>query len=347
MHWDYRRGIFSAKLMTELAAEHGLSLGECLRGTGIDPESLDDPKAEITGRQELELVANIVRSLPEAPEIGLESGPRYHVTAYGIWGYAVMSSPTVRDAIELGLRYLNLTYAFSRIELEEAGSRVRMTLDDEGIPGPARRALVERDLSAIHHMWGQLLGERPPLLDVELRFDEPSYATRYEELLGVRPRFNAQRTVMEYDASLLDRPMPQANIHTAKLTEAQCEELLAARQAREGAAGRVRQILISEPSRAPDMEGVAKELATTSRSLRRRLTKEGTSFRVLVDEVRETLAEQLLATARLSVDAVAERLGYASTAAFVSAFKRWKGMPPGVWRASQAEKSSRKPGAAT
>lgn len=335
MHWDYRRGIYSARLMTELAVEHGVPLEVCLKGTGIDRESLDDPGAEITGRQELDLVTNIVKALPDMPEIGLESGSRYHVTAYGIWGYAVMSSPTVRDAVELGLRYLNLTYAFSRFALEQAGGRMFLVLDDEGIPDPARRALVERDLSAVHHMWGQLLGEAPPLIGVQLRFEEPSYVERYEELLGVRPVFNAKRTAMEYDVSLLDRPMPQASIHTAKLSEAQCEELLAARQAREGTAGRVRHLLLNESGCAPNMERIAKELATTSRSLRRRLKEEGTSFRVLVDEVRETLAEQLLATAGLSVDAVAERLGFANTAGFISAFKRWKGAPPGTWRSQQ------------
>jgi AraC-like DNA-binding protein len=335
MHWDYRRGTYSARLMTELAAEHGLPLGVCLGGTGIDPESLDDPGAEITGRQELELVANIVKALPNVPEIGLESGRRYHVTAYGIWGFAVMSSPTVRDALDLGLRYLNLTYAFSQVEIEESAGRVFLILDDTNIPEPARRTLVERDLSAIFHMWAQLLGEPPPLVGIELRFDEPSYAARYEELLGVRPVFGSKRTVMEYEASLLDRPMPQANVHTAKLSERQCEELLAAREAREGIAGRVRHIVLSEPGRSPDMERIAKKLATTSRSLRRRLTEEGTSFRVLVDEVRETLAEQLLSTAGLSVDAVAERLGFANTAGFISAFKRWKGVPPGTWRSTQ------------
>jgi AraC-like DNA-binding protein len=327
--------------MTELAAQHGVPLRVCLKGTGIDPEVLDDPAAEITGRQELDLVTNIVEALPEVPEIGLESGTRYHVTAYGIWGYAVMSSRTVRDAVELGLRYLNLTYAFSRFEVEEAGGRVFMVLEDEGIPGPARRALVERDLSAVYHMCSELLGEAPPLIGLRLRFEEPPYVARYEELLGVRPTFGAMHTAMEYDVSLLDRPMPLANIHTAKLSEAQCEELLAARQAREGIAGRVRHLLLNEPGCAPDMERIAKELATTSRTLRRRLDEEGTSFRVLVDEVRETLAEQLLSAAGLGVDAVARRLGFSNTPAFVSAFKRWKGVSPGAWR------SRRQPGRRT
>lgn len=343
MHWDYRRGTYSARLMTELAAEHGVSLGVCLKGTGIDPESLEDPTAEIMGRQELDLVTNIVEALPDVPEIGLDSGRRYHVTAYGIWGYAVMSSPTVRDAAELGLRYLNLTYAFSKFEIQELPGRLRMWIDDSEIPGPARRVLVERDISAVFHMWAELLGERPPITGLELRFDEPDYAALYEELFGVCPVFNAKRNAVDFKSSIFDRPMPQANVHTAKLSEAQCEALLSARQAREGIAGRVRRMLMSAPGQSRDMERIAKELATTSRSLRRRLTEEGTSFRVLVDEVRETLAEQLLSTAGLNVDAVAERLGFANTAGFISAFKRWKGVPPGTWRSQHRFTSTARP----
>jgi hypothetical protein len=80
-----------------------------------------------------------------------------------------MSSPTVRDAAELGLRYLNLTYAFSRFVTEERAGRLCAIVDDSGIPEPARRVLVERDLSAVFHMWTELLGEPPPIVGLELR----------------------------------------------------------------------------------------------------------------------------------------------------------------------------------
>ena len=163
-HWDYRRRTYGAKLMTELAAEHGVSLGACLKGTRIDRESLNDPIAEITGHQEVDLVTNIIRALPGVPEIGLESGSQYHLPAYGIWGYALMSSPTVRDAVELGLRCVHLTYAFSKFEIAELPDRLRMWVDYGDIPGPARRVLVERDISAVFHMWEELLGEGPRLM---------------------------------------------------------------------------------------------------------------------------------------------------------------------------------------
>jgi transcriptional regulator GlxA family with amidase domain len=62
------------------------------------------------------------------------------------------------------------------------------------------------------------------------------------------------------------------------------------------------------------------------------LATEGTTFRLLIDEVRSILAEEMLSH-RMRVAEVAERLGYAEAASFSHAFKRWKGTPPGVYRA--------------
>jgi AraC-like DNA-binding protein len=82
----------------------------------------------------------------------------------------------------------------------------------------------------------------------------------------------------------------------------------------------------------PDIEQVAASLHMSARTLRRRLEAEGTSYRALVDEVRERLAEELLVAGGLTVEQVARRLGYAETASFTNAFKRWKGIGPRAYR---------------
>ncbi|MGC7358092.1 helix-turn-helix domain-containing protein, partial [Mycobacteroides abscessus subsp. massiliense] len=47
----------------------------------------------------------------------------------------------------------------------------------------------------------------------------------------------------------------------------------------------------------------------------------------LLDEVRETLARELLRNG-FSVREVSDRLGYSEPAAFTHAYTRWRGMPP-------------------
>ena len=67
------------------------------------------------------------------------------------------------------------------------------------------------------------------------------------------------------------------------------------------------------------------------RTLRRKLTEAGTSYRALQDEVRQALAEELLSTGALTVSDVALRLGYAEAASFIRAFKRWTGRTPSAY----------------
>ena len=56
-----------------------------------------------------------------------------------------------------------------------------------------------------------------------------------------------------------------------------------------------------------------------------------------MEETRAGVAMELLGTARISVESVGERLGYAETASFIHAFKRWTGTTPGKFRAEQRQ----------
>jgi transcriptional regulator GlxA family with amidase domain len=52
--------------------------------------------------------------------------------------------------------------------------------------------------------------------------------------------------------------------------------------------------------------------------------------------VREVLAEELLATGRITIEQVAERVGYSTASSFVHAFTRWKGVAPRRWARGSA-----------
>ena len=78
-------------------------------------------------------------------------------------------------------------------------------------------------------------------------------------------------------------------------------------------------------------EEVAAALHMSVRTLRRHLDEEGTSYRAVVEQTREHLAEELLGTAGLSVEEVARRIGYSEASSVVHAFRRWKGLTPGRW----------------
>jgi len=69
----------------------------------------------------------------------------------------------------------------------------------------------------------------------------------------------------------------------------------------------------------PDQETAAEILWTTSRTLRRRLAEEGTSWRTVVNDLRFARAVAQLTEGRCSVREIAEELGYSDAAHF-----RWR-----------------------
>ena len=78
-----------------------------------------------------------------------------------------------------------------------------------------------------------------------------------------------------------------------------------------------------------DCAAVAAELKLSERSLRRRLTEEGTSFRELLQDARKERAQTILSKPGVSLAIAAEQLGYSDAAAFSRAFKEWTGFSPG------------------
>ncbi|WP_137972774.1 AraC family transcriptional regulator [Pseudomonas sp. F(2018)] len=323
-----RRSAVSVQLLTQYGLDLGLSLDACLQNTGLDWRLLADPGAEVEAEQELQLVRNLLHAAGARPGLGLPLGRRYRLNSYGIWGFALLASPTFRDAASLGLRYLDLTYAFHGMRLEENDSEVHLLLDDHDVPADVRDFLLERDLSGMLQVLRELFHRDLPILRVELNLAQPDDPRPYVEEIGVLPQFGQAHNRFVFPRHLLDLPLAGAHPQAAQLCEEQCQRLLAKRSQHGGLAGRIRTLLLERPGRLPDMEQVASGLNMSSRTLRRRLDEEGSNFRLLLDEVRQALAEELLATGGLTLEEIAERLGYGEVSNFIHAFKRWNGQAP-------------------
>lgn len=323
-----RRSAISVQLLAQYGLELGVSMDTSLHGTGLDWHLLANPGAEVEADQELHLVRNLVEACGHRPGLGLALGRRYRLNSYGIWGFALLASPTFRAAANLGLRYLDLTYAFHGMRLEESGTEVHLLLEAQNIPADLCGFLLERDLSGMLQVLRELFNLELPILRVELNLPEPDDPRPFIEEIGQLPTFNQAHNRFIFPRQLLDLPLSGAHPQAALLCEEQCRHLLAKRSQQDGLAGNIRTLLLERPGRLPDMEQVARGLGMSSRTLRRRLTAEGSHFRRLLDEVRQALAEELLATGALTLEEIAERLGYGEVSNFIHAFKRWKGMAP-------------------
>lgn len=331
--WDLPRNTSSVHAMTQLAEERGMPTAVCLSGTGISPAAVIDPDSEVTARQELTVVRNLLARFGSEPGLGIEAGSRYHISLYGPWGLALLASQTLRDAVGVALRYVGLAFAFGQIDFEESGGEARLIFDDHEVPEDVRAFLAERVVTGIQMIGRELYPTGVPFHRIAFRHQAPSDTSRHRAVFGVEPNFGAPANVAVFDSSYLDVPLPQANEWARSTCEQLCRDLLARRQARTGVAGSVRDLLVRNPGEVPDQAAVAMELFMSPRTLSRRLNEEGTSFRALLDEVRQLLSEELLDHTDMTTEQVAARLGYAEAASFIRAFRRWKGCPPQEYRA--------------
>ncbi|AXQ28529.1 AraC family transcriptional regulator [Solimonas sp. K1W22B-7] len=77
---------------------------------------------------------------------------------------------------------------------------------------------------------------------------------------------------------------------------------------------------------------VAERLCVSARTLKRRLRQDGLTYRAVVDAIRLKRSLEFLRHRGLSVEYIAEKLGYSSAANFTRAFRRWTGSPPHTYR---------------
>ena len=327
-------------LLSELVRDLGYDPVPALRAEGLPAGDELRPTNLIEASRELGYILRILGDVP-IPELGLLAGRRHHFSVFGMWGFAMISSSTLRSAIQVGLRFIDLTHTFLRWHFIGKTGAPRMRLEEPVDLGPARRFLIERDLTAAVTLLEDLLGHRRGLVRLSLPYESPSYRESYSEIFSCELEFGADRTEVLLAPDTLDATPLQANPTAAALAEQQCNEL-ASRMAGPGSTTRaVRHELLAVPGEFPPLAEVARRLHVSERGLRRRLAAEKASFRTVLDQVRETLARAYLRDTRLQIEEIAERLGYSDAANFTHAFRRWTGSAPGRFRADTAYLSER------
>jgi AraC-like DNA-binding protein len=258
-----------------------------------------------------------------------------------MWGFAMISSSTLRSAIRVGLRFIDLTHTFLSWQFIGKTGAPRLRLEEPVDLGPARRFIIERDLAAAVTLLEDLLGHRRGLIRLSLPYEPPSYRESYPEVFGCELEFGADCAEALIAPDALDATPLQANPTAAALAEQQCNELTSQMTGRGSTTTAVRRELLAVPGEFPPLAEVARRLHVSERGLRRRLTAEKTSYRMILDQVRETLARAYLRDTRLQIEEIAERLGYSDAANFTHAFRRWTGSAPGKFRADAAYLSER------
>lgn len=329
---DYLRGSSSVQLLLELGEQLKIQRTHLLANTGLTLTRLNDINCVLMPDEEINVINNLMNILASnTAGLGLATGFRHQLTAYGILGYALMSSATGLAAMNLVQRYLALTYTFVKIHFyEENGQGVIGFIAPVGFKMALQQFVIERAIAATSRVISDIYEGAFQLDTFHLKYAKLSDPLMEipDKYLGASIEFGKKNNELRFNISQLQQPLSHANPNTAAMCERLCMELITNRHTTLTTTMIVHDCLMNAPFGVLlRLNNIAHKLNTSERTLKRRLQEEKTSFRVIQNETLHYRANKLLST-NLSLTQIAETLGFSDLSTFSQAYKRWTGISP-------------------
>lgn len=325
----YLRGLKS------LIRDRGGDPRRLLERHDIDPEAFDDPDHHIACTSAVNVVEYCSRHLQD-PLFGLHLAEYQDPDVFGCVMALARAAPTVREGLQSLIDYVPLS-ASPECEME---------------------LVCGRDVAELRWRTDLCAGEQVNYQGLLLFMKTlellggPHFRPRYANLnfgvgrgdrqplqdrVGCKVNPRAEANAVAFPVDLLDRPIATANRLLYSLLGGCFAQLRSTTRA-----GVVEQVevyvrgALSEGTCSVD--ACAEKLGTSSRTLQKRLTRNGVKFLDIVQNERITLAKQALLWSDRSLDDIAFQLGYSEQTSFGRAFKRATGMTPQGFRSSEHRK---------
>lgn len=325
----------SAALRCVIACAHaaGVDVATMLRRHGMELAHFepDAPSRALA----LPVVVAFVRELIDGAQPGwpLRGARRVPPGAMGVLDHLCQAAPTVGACLADFGRYFALVAHRGRVTIEDTAISIAFEVEAE----PLERIFVEASVGLLWSRLRAYVGRAelsPERVDVRWTLDDAARRD-WHDVVGGRVAGDRPGNRIEVSPQLVAEPLAGDNAALRSFLDRLAAQALPS--VAETWADRVARQLVTGHSDA-ELPAVAKRLAVSERTLRRRLGEEGTSFSEIRQRELRRRAEALLREGRLSPAEIAFCLGFSEISAFNRAFRRWTGRSPGAWR--QAGRSS-------
>lgn len=321
----------NAKTLLDQVRGLGFDAAPLLAETELDETALAIPGARISYRDHIAVHRAALRlDLPHDFAFG---GPDFSIASYGMLGYAMMSSATLQQAIQIAVKYYRTAGPLCGLYFDWHGDGLSITAENAFDLEPRLfRFVIEEIFSTFPALLNLLVGRPVPPREVDFSYPQPSHLARYQQTFRCLLRFDQPVSRFELGNDALTLPLVQADADSAVLFERSCRELLAEIDRDDTLTNRIRHFLLASPGNLVGAERAAAHFRMGTRTLRRRLAAEQTSYQAILDEVRCRIAIDYLRSTTLSTQEIAELLGFTEATNFRRAFIRWTERTPASYR---------------
>ncbi|MFT5592616.1 MAG: AraC-like DNA-binding protein [Oceanicoccus sp.] len=273
------------------------------------------------------------------PILGARIGSTYQVSDLGVFGYAIASTQTLEQAIQIERKYYpllgNILKRGSTLQEQlmcETMYNIQ-NLDDDTFSffialGNSSRMQIARSI----------FGNDLRYHSVSFSFDDEKNKAEYEAIYGCPVEFNTKQNSWTIERAQFSRERKQQNYADISQYLPDCNELVASLKQDNSLVNEIQQILISCAGDYPDIEMLASAFNVSARTLRRQLASIGTSYQKILNKVRCQLSIEYLTRTELSIETISSLIGFRDVTNFRHAFKKWVGQTPNYYRKTYKQK---------
>lgn len=338
---DTTLSLYVIKLI-EVLNEKGIQAHSYLKQAAITAQELSERNERIALHKYISFVESVLANNP-IEDLGFRVGQKTNILDHGVLGYSLLSSANLEESLQRYVRFQHLVGPVLQVGFYIEGDRACLTAapkrGDWRLSTEALRYFSQEWLS-VWVQWNELIGLRNDFLDnVELGFIESGNLDHYRRYLHCPIEKNSYITRAWFSSSLLKNSLEFGDKVMGELCVGQCERLLNTQQKSTGLLADIQWRLTNTPGSIPNMEVMAKQLCVSSRTLRRYLKDEGTTYQQVILDFRIAMAQGYLIQSPFSANDIADLVGYSNTANFYRIFKREVGLTPQQFRDNKKSES--------
>jgi AraC-like DNA-binding protein len=315
----------------DVLAELGVAPRRAFSKAGVGLRQFRNPESRIPF-EALARLLSVGAAMTGCEHFGLLVGGRFRLHALGAVGRLMRNSTTVGEALRALLLHLHLHDRGAvpvLIDLEP--SMLLLGYSAYGQGSPSTLQVYDAATAIGYRALQELCGPSWSPLRVHFSHVRPKDTAAYRRTFRSSLRFDAKACGIVFESAWLDRPIAGAD----PVLRGQLAQAIAAA---EGAAAMafaeqvecvLQQLVLNGAASARD---VARSFGIHERTLRKRLQADGTHLQALLDQVRFSLARQLLRDTQMTVSEIAAALRYSDPNVFSRAFRSWAEASPRQWR---------------
>lgn len=308
-----------------------IDLDVILNRAGIDAELLTQPRARVSPDQYTRL-AQTLWLVSQDEHLGFGRVPR-RLGTFAMMCRLIIHAGTLGKALERGSQFYRLFGDEWSMGIARDAHDARLSVHIPTDRDP-EHFITESMLMIWHGLASWLIERRIPLERVHFAYAAPLHLQEYDALFfSPIMRFDQSRTEISFAADYLDLPIRQTEASLDEFLKTAPAQLLVKFKNSSSLTSRIREVLKAHiGEEMPTLNDVAGRLYLSPQTLRRRLAAEGKSYQTVKDNLRRDAAIHLLLRPELTLEDVAQQVGFSETSTFHRAFKKWTGVTPGLYR---------------